>query len=209
MRKGVKLVVKATSLRGNQSIDTYTPDGFAQAMDRLQKECPGRDAVLEARGLGFESDQRPSCGGPAHWNFLDRACFALKTPDLGGWISLDFLGFSRPNRDLSVGYTGFSLKSFSWPFCSWAFEAAERKAVGEAMRKRRRVHRASLTRFLIFCNLFRPDAYPEAISTPSRSVYEPQSATIRDLRVSFDCQAEDPFHGHCTAPNVRPRTNVR
>jgi hypothetical protein len=23
---------------------------------------------------------------------------------------LDFLGFSRPNRDLSMGYTGFSLK---------------------------------------------------------------------------------------------------
>jgi hypothetical protein len=48
---------------------------------------------------------------------------------------LDFLGFSRPNRDLSMGYTGFSLKNFSWPLCPWAFAAAERKAASEAMRK--------------------------------------------------------------------------
>jgi hypothetical protein len=26
---------------------------------------------------------------------------------------LDFLGFSRPKRDLSMGYTEFSLKNFS------------------------------------------------------------------------------------------------
>jgi hypothetical protein len=90
MRKGVKLVVKATSLRGNQSIDTYTPDGFAQAMDRLQKECPGRDAVLEARGLGFESDQRPSCGGPASLEFLGPCLFRFENPRFRG---LDFLGF--------------------------------------------------------------------------------------------------------------------
>jgi hypothetical protein len=42
MRKGTKLVVKAASLRGHQSVDTYTLSGFAQAMDRLQKECPGK-----------------------------------------------------------------------------------------------------------------------------------------------------------------------
>ena len=42
MRKGVKLVVKAASLRGHQSIDTYALGGFSQAMDRLQKECPGK-----------------------------------------------------------------------------------------------------------------------------------------------------------------------
>jgi invasion protein IalB len=42
MRKGAKLVVKAASLRGHQSIDTYSLAGFAQALDRLQKECPGK-----------------------------------------------------------------------------------------------------------------------------------------------------------------------
>ena len=42
MRKGVKLVVKAASLRGHQSVDTYSLTGFAQALDRVQKECPGK-----------------------------------------------------------------------------------------------------------------------------------------------------------------------
>jgi invasion protein IalB len=42
MRKGAKLVVKAASLRGHQSIDTYSLTGFAQAMERLEKECPGK-----------------------------------------------------------------------------------------------------------------------------------------------------------------------
>jgi invasion protein IalB len=42
MRKGTKLVIKAASLRGHQSTDTYSLAGLAQAMDRLQKECPGK-----------------------------------------------------------------------------------------------------------------------------------------------------------------------
>jgi len=42
MRKGTKLVIRAASLRGHQSIDTYSLAGFAQAMERLQKECPGK-----------------------------------------------------------------------------------------------------------------------------------------------------------------------
>ena len=42
MRKGSKLVIKAASLRGHQSVDTYSLTGFAPAMDRLQKECPGK-----------------------------------------------------------------------------------------------------------------------------------------------------------------------
>jgi hypothetical protein len=40
MRKGTKLVIKAASLRGHESIDTYSLTGFGQAMERLQKECP-------------------------------------------------------------------------------------------------------------------------------------------------------------------------
>jgi hypothetical protein len=34
---------------------------------------------------------------------------------MGYWISLDFLGFSRPNLDLSMGYTRFSAEGF---FCA-------------------------------------------------------------------------------------------
>jgi invasion protein IalB len=42
MRKGTKLVIKAASLHGHESIDTYSLAGFAPAMERLQKECPGK-----------------------------------------------------------------------------------------------------------------------------------------------------------------------
>jgi hypothetical protein len=32
--------VKATSLRGNLTTDTYSLTGLAGALDRVQKECP-------------------------------------------------------------------------------------------------------------------------------------------------------------------------
>src|SRR3984957_14162478 len=60
----------------------------------------GRDAV-----------RRPGLG------FLGTSRFAAKTLGFGGWKSLDFLGFSRPNRDLSMGYTRFSEDFFSSRFC--------------------------------------------------------------------------------------------
>jgi hypothetical protein len=47
------------------------------------------------------------------WVFLERAHFAAKTLGFGGCKSLDFLGFSRPNLDLSMGYRRFSVKDFS------------------------------------------------------------------------------------------------
>jgi hypothetical protein len=43
---------------------------------------------------------------------LDGVGLALKNPDYEGWIFLDFLGFSRPNRDLSMGYARFSMENF-------------------------------------------------------------------------------------------------
>src|SRR5260370_20112929 len=51
-------------------------------------------------------------GGPV-WFFLAPGCFSTKTPAFERWISLDFLGFSRPKRDLSMGYARFSLENFS------------------------------------------------------------------------------------------------
>ena len=68
MRKGTKLVVKAASLRGHQSIDTYALTGFAQAMDRLQKECPGSDAAAQAPGLGIDWIGVPSPAGGSIWD---------------------------------------------------------------------------------------------------------------------------------------------
>src|SRR5579871_1683661 len=46
------------------------------------------------------------------WVFLDSYRFAANAPVYEGWIFLDFLGFSRPNRDFSMGYTGFSCEKF-------------------------------------------------------------------------------------------------
>ena len=40
MRKGTTLEIRAASLKGNASTDSYSLAGFSQAMDRLQKECP-------------------------------------------------------------------------------------------------------------------------------------------------------------------------
>jgi hypothetical protein len=54
--------------------------------------------------------------------FLGTAPFAAKTQDYEGWKSLDFLGFSRPNRDLSMGYARFSEKFISHRF--WRRESA-------------------------------------------------------------------------------------
>jgi hypothetical protein len=40
MKKATALEIKAASLKGNQSTDSYSLAGFSQAMERLQKECP-------------------------------------------------------------------------------------------------------------------------------------------------------------------------
>ena len=56
-----------------------------------------------------------------------------KTPNYGAWILLDFLGFSRPNRDLSIGYKGFSVKNFSSRF----FRSIRSVSMGNAQSRRR------------------------------------------------------------------------
>ena len=40
MKKGSKLVVKATSTRGTQTTDTYSLNGLSQAMDAIATACP-------------------------------------------------------------------------------------------------------------------------------------------------------------------------
>src|SRR5574337_103432 len=42
MRKGVTLEVRVSSTKGAASTDSYSLSGFSQALERLQKECPGR-----------------------------------------------------------------------------------------------------------------------------------------------------------------------
>src|SRR5580704_13280842 len=81
--------------------------------------------------------------GRSVWVFLPLGRFAAKNPAYESWISLDFLGFSRPNRDFSMGYTAFSGKNFS-PSFSASAEAPEREPHGLGMRKRRSVDGSSL-----------------------------------------------------------------
>ena len=40
LKKGSKLVVKASSLRGHVTTDSYSLAGLAQALERVEKECP-------------------------------------------------------------------------------------------------------------------------------------------------------------------------
>jgi hypothetical protein len=40
MKKGAKLVVRATSIKGNASTDTYLLSGLSDALARIQKDCP-------------------------------------------------------------------------------------------------------------------------------------------------------------------------
>ena len=39
LKKGAKLVVKASSARGNMSTDTYSLSGISDALARIRKEC--------------------------------------------------------------------------------------------------------------------------------------------------------------------------
>jgi len=40
MKKGSDFTLKASSQRGNETIDTYSLNGFAKALERMMKECP-------------------------------------------------------------------------------------------------------------------------------------------------------------------------
>ncbi len=40
LKKGAKLIVKAPSLRGHVTTDSYSLTGLAQALERVAKECP-------------------------------------------------------------------------------------------------------------------------------------------------------------------------
>jgi hypothetical protein len=72
---------------------------FAFRWSRLGLRLAGVDC-------GFQSD-RPDLG------FLGLRHLAAKIQVNSYWISLDFLGFSRPKPAVSMGYAGFSLKEIS------------------------------------------------------------------------------------------------
>src|SRR6185437_1499161 len=97
--------------------------------------------------------RRPGTGsGGSIWIFLAPGRLAAKTLVSGCWISLDFLGFSRPNRYISMGYAGFPLKNFSLAFFPSAVLMLRRGSPILVVRKGKLVHGASLPYFLLFWN---------------------------------------------------------
>jgi hypothetical protein len=58
--------------------------------------------------------------------------FAAKTPNYERWIVLDFLGFSRQNRDLSMSTRLFRKKKNLAPFFAAAAPERGAKALGHS-----------------------------------------------------------------------------
>ena len=165
-------------------------DRFSGAVRDTVLVTPGRRVVVafDAVESGLVGAPLPSAlppgGGHVHhdqvrvrrrersiWVFLARGRFVTKDPDYAGWILLDFLGFSRPNRDLSIGYKGFSVKNFSSRF----FPSIRSVSMGNAQSRRRGrqdCSGASLFQFLIFCKdcrgRGRRPAHPKAIALRSK-----------------------------------------
>jgi hypothetical protein len=79
----------------------------------------------------------------AHLGFLETGHLAAETQVFSYWICLDFLGFSRPNRDLSKGCERFSREEFFSSLLSLRSAGAGGAAV-DVMRMRGIVHHASL-----------------------------------------------------------------
>jgi hypothetical protein len=73
-----------------------------------------------------------------------------KTLVYEGWKSLDFLGFSRPNRAFSMGYAGFSLKEISRALLPVAAALAGMGASDLGVGKRRIVHRSQDNQVSVF-----------------------------------------------------------
>jgi hypothetical protein len=62
--------------------------------------------------------------------FLGAWLFRCETPIHEGWISLDFLGFSRRKRDLSMGYEEKARTHFLGAFVLTAVPSASSGAFG-------------------------------------------------------------------------------
>ena len=84
-------------------------------------------------------------------DFLGPSLFRSEDPAYEGWISLDFLGFSRHNLDLSIGYADKIGKYFLVRFW-WRSKRSGRGPSVVGMRTSRICHAASLAEILIFLN---------------------------------------------------------
>ena len=133
------------------------------------------------RGAG-----RPGGWSGGVWVFLAPRHLALETPVFGGWKSLDFLGFSRPNLDLSMGYARFSREKFFARLFPWRRHDAATGAAVEAIRKRGIVHGVSLPRLLIFCKQLLSEPSPSGrFVVPANSGIQPALPRTPDSRFAL------------------------
>jgi hypothetical protein len=92
------------------------------------------------------------------WIFLAPPSLAAKAWRRDYWILLDFLGFSRKNLDLSMGYRDFAAKDFSYPF--FPDVSATTGTCSLRMQKHTTPHAHNLVQILTFCNLLSRFALP-------------------------------------------------
>jgi hypothetical protein len=83
----------------------HTPPHMFQARDPIAVDENDASALMRHAAIGVRSIR--------FWTFLDGRLFAAKAPSLTCWISLDFLGFSRQNLDLSMSYADSSEEKIS------------------------------------------------------------------------------------------------
>jgi hypothetical protein len=87
-------------------------DGTAPASeDRPRRRAGALRSSTESGRLPYWPRGPPACS--IDLGFLGPLRFWPGRPENEAWISLDFLGFSRQNRDFSMGYAGFSAKKIS------------------------------------------------------------------------------------------------
>ena len=132
------------------ALEPAKPSSTANESPPIARPCL-RAVCVWAESAWLRLGGGPQGSSDAVWMFLAAGCFAAKRPDYAYWILLDFLGFSRQNRDLSMGYETFSAKNFSRPLPRRR-ERRGREHPVEGIRKRRIIHGASLSWFLILCN---------------------------------------------------------
>jgi hypothetical protein len=106
--------------------------------------------------------------------FLGTSRFAAKTLGFEGCKSLDFLGFSRSNLDLSICYRRFSVEDFSSTLCRRESDLDPTIRHAEAMI----VHGTSLALFLLFCNKLPPEPVPSDCLHPKANRSSPRPPRV-------------------------------
>ena len=117
---------------------------------------------------------RRPVGSPV-WIFLGSGGLPAKTSGFEGWKSLDFLGFSRPNRAFSKSYAGFSPKKIPRALCPRG-RPREGRGHDFGLWKGTDLSQASLTRFLILCNQLLPEPFQQKATR-----FRPSSTRVGSL----------------------------